>query len=48
MAEKRIGRQTPTESFTLPYKETLANEAIDLYEMSGNAMYEWQKNILHD
>ena len=48
MAEKRIGRQTPTESFTLPYKETLANEAIDLYEMSGNAMYEWQKNILND
>ena len=48
MAEKRIGRQTPTQSFTLPYKETLANEAIDLYEMSGNAMYEWQKNILND
>ena len=31
MADKRKGRQTPTESFALPYSETLGLEAAKLY-----------------
>ncbi len=34
--DKKIGRQTPTKSFVLPYEKTLAQEAIALYEKSGN------------
>ena len=36
MAEKRIGRQTPTISYILPYEKTLSDEAVNLYELSGN------------
>lgn len=31
MAETQKGRQTPTQSVTLPYRETKGQEAIDYY-----------------
>ena len=31
MAETRKGRQTPTQSVTLPYRETKGQETIDYY-----------------
>lgn len=43
---KRIGRQTPTKSKILPFKKTLSNEAIELYQKSKRTAYEWQKNLL--
>ncbi len=46
--DKKIGRQTPTKSFVLPYEKTLAQEAIALYEKSGNHALEWQKLLLND
>ena len=43
---KRIGRQTPTKSNILPFKKTLSNEAIKLYQVSKRTAYKWQKYIL--
>ena len=31
MSEKRLGRQTPTTSVVLPYRETFGDKAIELY-----------------
>ena len=42
MAKPRIGRQTPTQSVVLPYKHTLGQEAIDLYNTTGRTAQEWQ------
>jgi hypothetical protein len=39
----RIGRQTPTESFVLPYKKTDGKEAIEIYEKSGREAMNWKK-----
>lgn len=44
---KRIGSQIPTKSKILPIKDTLANEAIKLYQKSKRKAYEWQKNLLN-
>lgn len=48
--EKEIkkGRQTPTESYVLPYTKTYGQEAIDLYNSSGRTAQEWQELILAD
>lgn len=46
--KKRIGRQTPTKSFVLPYEKTLADEAIELYEKTGRTAMPWQKGLLSD
>lgn len=43
MNEKRIGRQEPTVWITLPYKESKGSEAVNLYELTGHEMMEWQK-----
>ena len=43
---KRIGKQKPTKSKILPFKKTLSNEAIELYQKSKRTVYEWQKNLL--
>lgn len=43
---KRIGKQKPTKSKILPFKKTLSNEAIELYQKSKRTAYEWQKNLL--
>lgn len=48
MPEKRIGRQTPTQSVVLPYKETKGQEAVDLYESTGRTAQEWQSLLLYD
>lgn len=44
----RIGRQTPTESFVLPYKKTDGKEAIEIYEKSGREAMDWQKLLVYD
>ena len=46
--EKRIGRQEPTTHFALPYKTTNGEEAVRLYEMTGRAVFDWQKVIVYD
>ena len=43
---KKIGSQTPSKSLILPYKKSLGNEAIDLYEKSGREAFDWQKFIV--
>ncbi len=43
MDTKRIGRQTPTQSVTLPYTETKGQEAADLYAKTGNEFFLTQK-----
>lgn len=49
MAEKaRKGRQTPTQSVVLPYKETKGKEAIDTYNQTGRTAQEWQELMLYD
>lgn len=46
--KKRIGRQTPTKSFVLPYKKSLADEAVKLYNQTGRTAMEWQCLLLKD
>lgn len=48
MGEKRFGRQEPTLGFTLPYKTTDGQEAIDLYQASGRTAMEWQRSLIYD
>jgi phage terminase large subunit-like protein len=48
MDEPRRGRQTPTKSVTLPYTETLGQEAIDLYNSTGRTAQEWQELLIYD
>lgn len=47
MKEKRIGQQTPTQSFFLPYDNTRGPGAIKLYEKSGRTAMQWQHNIMN-
>jgi len=44
----RIGRQEPTKHIVLPYVDTGGKDAMDLYEMTGRAGYEWQKTLIND
>lgn len=44
----RIGSQVPTLSVVLPYSESFGDEAVQLYNMSGNVCQEWQALILSD
>lgn len=46
--EVRRGRQTPTQSVVLPYKETKGQEAVDLYNRTGRTAQEWQVLQLYD
>lgn len=48
MSEKRTGRQEPTQSVVLPYKNTKGQEAVDLYETTGRIAQEWQILLLYD
>ena len=45
---KRIGRQTPTNQYVLPYSDTGGRGAIDLYELTGRTALEWQKGLIND
>lgn len=47
-AEKRIGRQFPTQSMVLPYTETRGGEAILLYNQSSRTMMPWQEAMMYD
>ncbi len=48
MAETRKGRQTPTQSVTLPYWETKGQEAIDCYNETDRIAQEWQELLIYD
>ena len=48
MAEVRLGRQTPTTAFTLPYQQTKGNEAIDIYNSTNRTAQEWQELLMAD
>ena len=38
MAERRLGRQTPTQAVVIPYSETKGQEAADIYAETGNEL----------
>lgn len=42
----RIGRQTPTNSYIIPYKNTLGNEAVELYNNTTRTAMEWQEILM--
>lgn len=48
MNEKRIGRQTPTRSYFVPYEKTKGKEASDYYRRTKNNPHEWQSLLLND
>lgn len=44
MATKiRLGRQTPTKSYILPYTKSKGSQAVKLYNKSKKKLFEWQK-----
>lgn len=43
-----IGRQSPTVSVILPYKETKAQEAVDVYNATEHDVLDWQVALLYD
>lgn len=44
----RVGNQIPTQSIILPYEKSYGDEAVQLYNMSGNVCQEWQALMLND
>jgi len=44
----RLGRQTPTFAFTLPYSQTYGEEAVELYETTTRTAREWQSLLVYD
>lgn len=44
----RVGNQIPTCSHILDYSKSLGDEAVQLYDMSGNTCQEWQALMLND
>lgn len=44
----KIGRQTPTISFILPYTKTKGEEAIEIYNKTGRTAREWQELLIYD
>ena len=44
----RVGRQSPTVSVVLPYRETRGMEAIELYNASEHDALEWQAALTCD
>ena len=48
MAERRLGRQTPTQAVVIPYSETLGQEAAEIYAETGNELLEWQQLLQCD
>lgn len=46
--DNRLGRQTPTQSVVLPYRDTLGNKAVELYNQTGRTAQEWQELQLYD
>ena len=48
MPRKRLGRQTPTRSVILKYRQSRGGDAIELYKSTGRAARPWQKNMVKD
>jgi hypothetical protein len=48
LGENRKGNQKPTKSIVLPYKETLGEQAIDVYNSSGREAQQWQELLIYD
>ena len=48
MAEKKIGCQTPSRSFVLPYEMTDGARAVEIYNSTGFKAQEWQELLLYD
>lgn len=46
MTKERIGSQEPTRSLILPYKKSLGNEAVKIYEKSGRTAFDWQRFLV--
>lgn len=44
----RVGNQIPTQSVVLPYEKSYGDEAVQLYNLSGNVCQEWQTLMLND
>lgn len=44
----RVGNQIPTQSFILPYEKSYGDEAVQLYNLSGNVCQDWQALLLSD
>lgn len=44
----RVGRQSPTVSVILPYRDTKGPEAVELYNASEKDMLEWQTALTYD
>ena len=44
----KVGNQLPTISVVLPYEKSYGDEAVQLYNMSGNVCQEWQALMLND
>ena len=44
----RVGNQIPTQSVILPYEKSYGDEAVQLYDLSGNTCQEWQALMLND
>lgn len=44
----RVGRQSPTVSVVLSYKDTKGQEAVELYNKSEHTMLEWQEALTYD
>ena len=44
----RVGNQIPTQSVVLPYEKSYGDEAVQLYNLSGNVCMDWQALLLND
>lgn len=45
---ERVGNQIPTQSVILPYEKSYGDEAVQLYNLTGNTCQEWQALMLND
>ena len=48
MTKKKLGSQTPTASFIIPYKKSFGNKAIEIYEKTERKAQRWQKLLIKD
>ena len=46
--QKKIGCQTPSRSFVLPYEMTDGARAVEIYNSTGFKAQEWQELLLYD
>lgn len=44
----KVGNQLPTISVVLPYEKSYGDEAVQLYNLSGNVCLDWQALLLND